>query len=266
MTMKHPLLSAVFGLLIVAGGAPRALAGDITVLSAGAMRSAVQEIAASYQQSSGDRLTMIFGTAGDVVQRISKGDKVYNVAIATKPRLEELENSGKLVPGSITVIGRSPIALAVRKGQPKPDIGTVEAFKMALLAAASIAYTDPASGGTSGIHMVQVLHDLGIADAVRGKTKLVTGEPGAPPAVGEAVARGAAEIGLQPISELAGVPGIDIVGPIPEALQTPALTYAAGLVAGTGDQPSSTEFVKFLASEAAANVVKSKGMIPGDGR
>jgi molybdate transport system substrate-binding protein len=114
--------------------------------------------------------------------------------------------------------------------------------------------------------MAQVIRDLGIADAIQAKTKLVTGEPGAPPAVGEFVARGAAEIGLQPISELAGVPGIDIVGPIPDALQTPALTYAAGLVVSTGDQQSSTEFVKFLASDAAANVVKSKGLIPGDGR
>lgn len=264
--MKHFARVAALGLLAIAIKAPAAAADDITVLSAGAMRSAVQEIAASYQKSSGEQLTMIFGTAGDVEQRVRSGDKVYNVAIATKPRLEELEKAGKIVAGSIVVIGRSPIALAVRKGQPKPDISTVEAFKKTLLAAASIAYTDPASGGTSGIHMAQVIRDLGIADAVQAKTKLITGQPGAPPAVGEAIAHGAAEIGLQPISELTGVPGIEIVGTIPDALQTPALTYAAGLVAGTGDTPSSTEFVKFLTSEAAANVVKSKGLIPGDGR
>jgi len=264
--MKRLALAAALGLVLVGGKAPTASADDITVLSAGAMRSAVQEIATSYEKNSGNQLTMIFGTAGEVVQRVDRGDKVYNVAIATKPRLEELEKLGKIVAGSIVVIGRSPIALAVRKGQPKPDISTVEAFKKALLAAASIAYTDPASGGTSGIHMAQVIRDLGIADAVQAKTKLVTGQPGAPPAVGDAVARGVAEIGLQPISELTGTPGIDIVGPIPDALQTPALTYAAGLVAGNGDKPSSTEFVKFLTSQAAASVVKSKGLIPGDGR
>ena len=263
--MRSLALAAVLGPLVVASGTSIAFADDVSVLSAGAMRSAVQEIAASFEKSSGDHVTLTFGTAGDVAKRITEG-QVYDVAIATKPRLKELETAGKLVPGSIVVIGRSPIALAVRQGAAKPDIGTVEAVRKTLLAAGSIAYTDPASGGTSGIHMAQVLRDLGIADAVKAKTRLITGQPGAPPAVGEAVARGAAEIGLQPVSELTGVAGIEIVGILPDALQTPALTYAAGLGTASANKPSGAAFVKFLASDAGAQVVKSKGLVPGDGR
>jgi molybdate transport system substrate-binding protein len=141
----------------------------------------------------------------------------------------------------------------------------VAAFKAALLAAGSIAYTDPATGGTSGIHMAKVMRDLGVADEIQAKTKLVTGQPGAPPSVGEAVARGEAELGLQPISELANVPGIEIVGTIPQQLQTPDLTYAAGLPAAGREEQAGAAFIKFLAGPAGEAIVKSKGLIPGDG-
>jgi len=246
------------------GGAP-APAAEVTVLSAGAMRSVLQALAEPFEKASGNHVTIAFGTAGEVAQRLAAGE-VYDVAVATKPRLQTLEAAGTLAPNSIVVIGRSPIALAVRQDAAKPAIGSVDAFKKTLLAASSIAYTDPASGGTSGIHMAQVMRDLGIADEVRAKTKLVTGQPGAPPAVGTAVARGEAEIGLQPISELANIPGIEIVGLIPDQLQTPDLTYAAGLPTKGGEREGSTAFVNFLVSPTGEAAVKSKGLIPGDGR
>jgi molybdate transport system substrate-binding protein len=113
--------------------------------------------------------------------------------------------------------------------------------------------------------MAQVIRDLGIADAVRAKIRPITGKPGAPPAVGEAIARGEAEIGLQPISELAGVPGIDIVGIIPAALQTPDLTYAAGLPTNGSARDASSAFVKLLVSETGVAAVRAKGLTPGDG-
>jgi molybdate transport system substrate-binding protein len=239
-------------------------AAEITVLSAGAMRSVLQELAASFERASGDHLTFTYGTAGEVAQRLAAHD-VFDVAVATKPRLQTLEAAGTIVADSIVVIGRSPIALAVRQSAAKPDISSVEAFKKALLAASSIAYTDPASGGTSGIHMAQVMHDLGIFDEIKSKIKPVTGQPGAPPSVGGAVARGEAEIGLQPISELSNIAGIEIVGLIPEQLQTPDLTYAAGLPTVGGDRQASNVFLRFLAGQEGEAVVKSKGLIPGDG-
>ncbi len=260
--MRRILLA--LALALVLGGAP-AVAADITVLSAGAMRSVLQELVTPFEGGTGNHVTFAFGTAGDVEKRLEAGE-AFDVAVATKPRLQKLETAGTIVPGSIVVIGRSPLALAVRAGAPKPDISSVDAFKRAMLDAKSIAYTDPASGGTSGIHMAQVMRDLGIADEIKAKTKLVSGKPGAPPAVGEAIAHGDAEIGLQPISELANVPGIDIVGPIPEPLQTPDLTYAAGLPAKGGNREASIALVKLLVGPAGVAVVKSKGLVPDDGR
>jgi molybdate transport system substrate-binding protein len=259
--MRRIVFILALGLLL--GGTP-ADAADITVLSAGAMRSVLQELVAPFEGGTGNRVTFTFGTAGDVEKRLSAGE-VFDVAVATKPRLQKLETAGTIVPGSVVVIGRSPLALAVRAGALKPDISSVDAFKKAMLAAKSIAYTDPASGGTSGIHMAQVMRDLGIADAIEAKTVRVRSQGGAPPAVGEAIAHGEAEIGLQPISELANVPGIDIVGPLPEPLQTPDLTYAAGLPAKGGNREASTALVKLLVSPAGETVVKSKGLISGDG-
>ncbi|MFZ2005479.1 MAG: molybdate ABC transporter substrate-binding protein [Stellaceae bacterium] len=261
-SMRRSLL--ILALALALGGTP-AMAADIAVLSAGAMRSVLQELVTPFEGGTGNHVTFTFGTAGDVEKRLEAGE-VFDVAVATKPRMQKLETAGTIVSGSVVVVGRSPLALAVHSGAPKPDISSVDAFKKAMLAAKSIAYTDPASGGTSGIHMAQVVRDLGIADDIKAKTKLISGKPGAPPAVGEAVAHGEAEIGLQPISELANVPGIDIVGPIPEPLQTPDLTYAAGLPSKGGNREASTALVKLLVSPAGETVVKSKGLIPGDGR
>ena len=260
--MRLGLCALVLGLVLA--GTP-ALAADITVLSAGAMRSVLQELVTPFEGGTGNHVAFTFGTAGDVERRLEAGE-VFDVAVATKPRLQKLEATGTSVPGSVVVAGRSPLALAVHAGATKPDISSVDAFKQAMLAAKSIAYTDPASGGTSGIHMAQVMRDLGIADDIKAKTKLVSGKPGSPPAVGEAIAKGEAEVGLQPISELANVPGIDIVGPIPEPLQTPDLTYAAGLPAKGGSREASTALIKLLVSPAGEAVVKSKGLVPGDGR
>jgi molybdate transport system substrate-binding protein len=260
--MRRYSLALVLALALCGSG--RASAADVTVLSAGAMRSVLQALAATFEQASGNHLVFTFGTAGDVEKRLTDGE-VFDVAVATKPRLAKLEAAGTIVAGSVVVVGRSPVALAVKQGAPKPDISSVDAFKKTLLAAASIAYTDPASGGTSGIHMTQVIRDLGIADAVQAKIRPITGKPGAPPAVGEAIAHGEAEIGLQPISELAGVPGIDIVGVIPASLQTPDLTYAAGLPTKGAARDASGAFVKLLVSETGVTAVKAKGLIPGDG-
>jgi molybdate transport system substrate-binding protein len=261
--MQRLLLFAALALAF--GGGASASAADITMLSAGAMRSVLQDLVTTFEGGTENQITITYGTAGEVQKRLEAGE-VFDVAVATKPRLRTLETAGTIVAGSVVVVGRSPLALAVRGGAPKPDISSVAAFRKAMLAAKSIAYTDPASGGTSGIHMAQVMRDLGIADEIKAKTKLITGKPGAPPAVGEAIARGEAEIGLQPISELANVPGIDIVGPIPGPLQTPDLTYAAGLPSKGGEREASTALIKLLVGPAGQAVVKSKGLIPGDGR
>ena len=131
-----------------------------------------------------------------------------------------------VVPGSRVDIARSGIGVAVKAGAPKPDISTPQALKAALLAAKSVAYTDPKSGGASGIHFVKVLADLGIADAVNARAKL--GQGGL---TGEFIVKGEADMAVQQRPELKSVSGIDIVGPLPDALQSITL-LSSGVLAG----------------------------------
>jgi len=138
---------------------------------------------------------------------------------------------------------------------PHPDISSVEAFKRTLLIAKSIAYVDPASGGTSGIFLAHALEKLGIAAEIKSKVRLVSPSAGqSSPRVGEVVQRGEAEIGIQPISELMEVAGIDVVGPRPADLQSPDLVYMAGSPA-TSEQPLAAKaLIDFLAAPSAAPV------------
>jgi molybdate transport system substrate-binding protein len=243
------------------GGA--AAAAEINVLCSGAMRSVLQQLAPDFEQSSGHKLVTEYATAGKVEERVA-ADEAIDVAILTKPRADKLVRTAKLVGGTTTVLARVPIGLAVKKGAPHPDISSVEAFKRTLLNATSIAYVDPASGGTSGIHLAQVLEKLGIAAEIKSKIRLVSPPAGqSSPRVGEVVQRGEAEIGIQPISELMEVAGIEVVGPLPSDLQSPDLVYMAGSPAVAEQPLAAKALIDFLAAPAAAPVYKAKGMVPG---
>ena len=158
-----------------------------------------------------------------------------------------------MVAGSRVDLASSGIGVAVRKGANKPDIGSPDALKSALLAAKSVAHSKT---GMSGIYFPTVLARLGIADEM--KSRIVMPEPGTP--VGELIAKGEAEIGVQQISELLPVAGVEIVGPLPAALQK-ITTFSAGLLAGAKDPDTAKALVKFLAAEAR-RCSKEKGLEP----
>ena len=241
----------------------RANAAELKVLSAGAMRAVLQQLAPAFEKSSGHKLSIEYATAGGVEQKVA-ADEAIDVAILSKPRADKLVRVAKLVGGTATTLASVPIGLAVKKGAAKPDIGSVEAFKKSLLAAKSIAYTDPASGATSGIHMAQVFEKLGIAAEVKPKTRLVSASAGqGSPRVGETVAKGEAELGIQPISELMEVEGIDVVGPLPAELQSPDLVYVAASPYVSEQPIAAKALIDFLAGPSAKAVYKAKGMEPG---
>ena len=249
-------VSLLVGLYAEASGAT-----EIKVLCSGAMRAVLQQLAPAFEKSSGDTVVIEYATAGKVEKKVAADEKAIDVAILTKPRAEELVRAAKLV-GS-TALASVPIGLAVKKGAPHPDISSVEAFKRTLRNAKSIAYVDPASGGTSGIFLAQALVKLGIAAELKSKTCLVSPPAGqSSPRVGEVVQRGEAEIGIQPISELMEVPGIDIVGPLPAELQSPDLVYMAGSTTLSGQPLPAKALIDFLAAPAAAAVYKANGMEP----
>jgi molybdate transport system substrate-binding protein len=221
-------LFAATAFLLVGLYAGASSAAEIKVLCSEAMRAVLQQLAPAFEKSSGDTLVIEYATAGKVEEKVAN-EKAIDVAILTKPRAEKLVRAAKLVGGTQRRWLACPIGLAVKKGTPHPDISSVEAFKRTLRNAKSIAYVDPASGGTSGIFLAQALVELGIAAALKSKTHFVSPPAGQnSPRVGEVVERGEAEIGIQPISELMEVPGIDIVGPLPADLQSPDLVYMAG--------------------------------------
>src|SRR6516162_1420200 len=122
---------------------------ELKVLSAGAMRAALQELAPAFEAASGSKLKIEYSTAGDIEKKVAAGDEI-DVAILTKPRVDKLVSEARIVGGSTQTLARAQIGLAVQKGAAKPDISSVEALKKALLNAKSIAYADPASGATSG--------------------------------------------------------------------------------------------------------------------
>jgi molybdate transport system substrate-binding protein len=237
-------------------------AAELKVLSAGAMRAALQELAPAFEAASGNKLKIEYATAGDIEKKVAAGDEI-DVAILTKPRADKLVREAKIVGGSTQTLARAQIGLAVKKGAAKPDISSVEAFKTALLNAKSVAYADPASGATSGQHLAQVVEKLGISAELKPKTRLVSAGAAQGPLVGETVARGEAEIGIQPITELMEVQGIDVVGPLPAELQSPDLVYVAGAPYVSEQPVAAKALIDFLADPKAAGVYKAKGLQPG---
>jgi molybdate transport system substrate-binding protein len=167
--------------------------------------------------------------------------------------LDDLVKNGKAIADSKIDLVKSPIAVAVKSGAPKPDISTADAVKRALLAANTIAYSDSASG----VYVSTEMFDkLGIKEAMEGKARKIPATP-----VGEIVARGDAEIGFQQMSELKPVEGIDIIGPLPDELQKITI-FSAGIATVSKEQDAGKALIKFLASPVArAEIVKS-GMDP----
>jgi molybdate transport system substrate-binding protein len=170
--------------------------------------------------------------------------------------LDGLIKQGKIADGSRVNIARVGVGVMVKEGAPKPDISTVEAFKKAVLAAKSVSYIDPASGGSSGIYVAKLLEQLGIADQVRPKQKLKQGGY-----VADLIASGEAELGIHQISEIVPHKGVTLVGPLPKEIQN-YTTYAAGVAGATKDKDAATALVTFLSGPRTAEILKSKGMEP----
>ena len=174
---------------------------------------------------------------------------------------EELGRRGVVRAESKAELARSLVGMVVRSGAAKPDIGSVEAFKHAVLAAKSLAYSD--SG--SGTYLSKTLFPkLGVADQVAGKSRKVRGPPSGEP-VAAVVARGEAEIGFQQVSELIHVPGVTFVGALPAELQ-PGFSFAGAITANARQPEAGSALLRFLASPDAAQVILKAGLTPPSGR
>jgi molybdate transport system substrate-binding protein len=251
MTISLPRIGAVLAALALLIPAAIAGAAEVKVLSTVALRDAWHELQPKFE-ASGHKLTLVLGTSGGINKRIADGE-AGDVIVSTSSGIEGLAKDGKVAAGTIGFVARSQVGLAVLKGAPRPDISTPEALRQTLLGAKAVAYSDPAGGGASGIHLARVLERLGIAQQVNARAKLGRAVPNA-----EAVVKGEADIAVQQVPELLAVPGVEVIGPLPGDLQN-TTAFSAAVLATSKDPAAAKALVDFLRLPETAAVLKAKG-------
>ena len=223
----------------------------IKILSGGAMRSLLDEIVPLFERMSGAKVEVEYRLTSVLKKEIEEGVS-FDIALLPRQEIDELVKAGKIGEGATMDVARSTVGLCVATGSPHPDIGTVAAFKAALIAAKSISYSD----GPSGAYIAGLMERLGLAEAMAPKTKL-TSRP-----VAELIASGEAEIGMQQIVAILPIKGAELVGPLPADLQN-VIVYAAGLAAQGHEPGTSRAFVAFAKTPQAARLIRGKGLQPG---
>jgi molybdate transport system substrate-binding protein len=221
------------------------------VLCTNGMKSVLLDLVPEFERSTGTKVVITWGSANGLMKELETG-AAGDLAILTAEGIDQLVGQRKVAGGRVD-LARSGIGVAVRKGASKPDIGSPDALKRALIAAKSVAHSRT---GMSGIYFPTVLGRLGITDEM--KPKIVTPDSGTP--IGEVVAKGDAEIGIQQISELLPVEGIEIVGPLPDALQK-ITTFSGGVLAAAKEPDAAKALLEFVASRSPA-LLKRKGLEP----
>jgi len=224
---------------------------EITVLSGGAMRRFMAEAIPLFEQAAGAKVSIRFALTRVLKKEIEEG-AAFDMALMPRAELDMLVAAGKIAPGSQTDVVRSIVGLMVRTGAPLPDIGTIDAFKNVLRTAKSISF----SKGPSGLYVAALLERLGLSAEMSDKTVFAIGRP-----VGEVIASGEAEIGMQQIIENQPVEGAHLVGPLPSELGN-FVPYSAGLGVNSANAGGVRAFVAFLASPEAVRIIRAKGMKP----
>jgi molybdate transport system substrate-binding protein len=234
--------------------ASHAGAVEIYVVGAGAIEEPFEALTAEFSRESGHKVHAIFGPVGGMQAKLKGGEKA-DVIVLSVAAMDALEKDGALVAGSRAELGRATAGVAVRAGAPQPDISNPEAFKKALLAARTVAYTNPAAGGTAGIYMTGLLERLGITDEV--KKRAVLQSSGS--AVADAVANGAAEIGISFTSELLPNKGVKVVGPMPQSIGL-VVTYVAGVASASKEADAARALIAYMTRPASHDHFKEAGL------
>lgn len=235
---------------VTAGAAAEAT--ELKLLSASALHPAIDALIPDFEKSSGYKVRVDYGTAGAVAERVLKGETA-DMILSSVQAVDRLETQGKVVAGNRIVIAKVGVGAFVRKGAAKPDIGSADAFKRAMLAARSIAYPDPAGGGASGIYVANLLERMGIAGETKSKTRLSTLDT-----LYTSVASGEVEIGFNQVSEILAQPIVELIAPLPSDIQN-YTQFAPGIITGSNQTDAVKALVAFLSSPASRTVLKAKG-------
>lgn len=247
---------AAFGAASVVLLAGNAQATEIRVIATGAISGAFAQLVPKFESETGHKLVISWGpslgTSPDAIPvRLQNGEPV-DVVVMVGAALDKQIKDGKFIAASRIDLAQSGIGVGVRKGAPKPDVSSLPALKQTLLNAKSIGYSE----GASGNYIANILLDkLGIAEQVKKKSTLVKGKE----LVGQAIARGEVELGLQQISELRVVPGVDYVGPLPDELQK--ISTISTAIATHAPHPEAAQaLTKFLTSAEASEIYTQSGL------
>jgi molybdate transport system substrate-binding protein len=229
---------------------------ELSVYSSIGVRSAAEELFRKFEQQTGRRLAVTWGTAPMLVARIEAGERT-DVLILSRAGIDTLHKQGKLLSDTDVTLAGSGVAIAVKAGAPKPDISTAEALKQTLVKAKSIAYSEPSAGGASGVYFAKLLERMGIAEQMQAKTKY-------PPAGGfsaELLLTGEAELAVQQKPELLHVPGVEIVGFLPGDLNM-VTEFVAAIMAESKNAETGKTLIESLRAPEALAVFRSKGLDP----
>jgi molybdate transport system substrate-binding protein len=230
-----------------------ASADTIKVLTGGAFKPVVMDMLADFERQTGHRVTVQNDTAGALAQRVRSGE-AFDIVIVPTTNLDSLAAEGRVSGESITPFGKVGVGVAVALSAPQPRIASVEELRRTLLDARSVAYIDPASGGTSGIYVAKLFQMLGIGPQMQAKSVLVRGGLSA-----ERVARGEAEMALQQASELRLVPSVKFAGMLPEAVQNWTV-YGGALSPGALNKDAALGLMSALSDPALEPILRKRGL------
>jgi molybdate transport system substrate-binding protein len=210
----------------------------------------------TFEQAIGSQLVPTYSTSKMLLQQLRAGTET-DVVLVTREGIDGLVAERLVAPGSGVTLATSVVGMAVREGAAKPDISTPEAFKRTVLAARSIGYSEPAGGGASGVHFENLIHQLGIADAVRPKSR----HPPVGTHAADMLVTGEVELAVQQVAELIYVPGIELIGPLPPELQL-VTKFAGGVHVKARAPEAAKALLAYLRTPKAAEAFRAAGLEP----
>jgi molybdate transport system substrate-binding protein len=245
--------ASALGLVLVMSPMTELRAAELKILAGGSTTGWLNELGPQFEKASGHKLVIHFDSTPNLIKQATSGAP-FDLAVVPVDVFKDAAAKARFVPGATIDIARVGYGVIVRAGAPKPDVSTPDALKRTLLDAPSVAFVQESAAGA---YILKTFDRLGIAEAMKAKTKPL----GSPAAIAPAVAKGDADLGIFLVNVLIA-PGVEPAGPFPAGLQQ-ELVFTAAVAADSKDAEAAKAFIGFLTTPAAAAVIKAKGMNPG---